>query len=354
MADSPLTARALPPGAQIASWIVERPAWPGLDGWFYVHDVTDGHPACLRAWMRSAQNEATWDRVVDLLRMVDVPTLPVLLDSGDSLDCDVLFITIERFEGDLLSDLLLEGKQDWRDVCTAMYDTASALAVLHAHGWVHRDVHPDHVLVARDGRAMLVGFDKAMNSEALSLTAETPLGNLSYCAPEGIASADRHSPRSDLYALGVVFYEALTGGSAFPAAAWGGGVDPGARMLEWKTRARSLDPGPSAPPWLGALIRKSTHPEPEKRLTDMEAVVGWLEAAHGSWTAGHPVVQSHTVPVSPPPRLDLGPALRPSALADLPRVPPTRPPYVLATSLGVISGMAFSMVAILIVELALA
>ena len=54
-------------------------------------------------------------------------------------------------------------------------------------------------------------------------------------------------------------------------------------LLEWKTRARELDPGPPAPDWLRALVRKCTHPDAQQRLPDFDAVVAWLDASRPSW-----------------------------------------------------------------------
>jgi serine/threonine-protein kinase len=345
-------AERLSTGDQLVRWVIEREAWPGQDGWFLAHDVKSEERAYLRVWTRNTTNERVWERMAELLRHTDVATMPRLLDAADDYDRDLLFIAVEYFEGELLGDLLLGGALDWRDVCTAMYDLCTAIASLHQNGWVHRDIEPNNVLVARDGRARLVGFEFAMDSDSLSRVASPKLGNLSYIAPEVIADPGYHAPRADLYALGVVFYEALTGGAAFPAAAWGDRVDPSDRMLEWKTRAQALDPGPSAPPWLANLIKKATHPDPEKRLPDMEAMSGWLEAAHNSWTGGAlPETSRSAPPIAAPPRLELRPSL--SAAPAAPAAPPRafRPRYKLAAGLGLLSGLAFSLVVILVVEM---
>jgi len=123
--------------------------------------------------------------------------LHALLDEG----ADVL-IVMERIHGEPLLDYLALDEVRIRRTIAQL---ARALGELHARGLAHRDVKPDNVVVDRRGRAVLLDFGLAAPRDAL----EAPSGTLPYLAPEVLEG--RFGPESDLFALGVVLHQALTG-----------------------------------------------------------------------------------------------------------------------------------------------
>ena len=93
---------------------------------------------------------------------------------------------------------------------------AGALSHAHARGVVHRDVTPRNIMVSRDGRVMVLDFGLALvEGQSRVTTSNTTMGTISYLSPE-VATGRTADPRSDLYGLGVVLYEALTGALPFP------------------------------------------------------------------------------------------------------------------------------------------
>jgi serine/threonine protein kinase len=366
-------------GSRIGNWVVDDVV-ALTEPWLYkAHRHDDPERTAALKVARRGKHDAGFEREAAALRKLDHAAIPKCLDHGQ--DAEINWLAMPWFEGEALSDRLLSGPLEWREACLAFEKLASALSHVHAANIVHRDVTPAHVRIGSDGAVRLEGFELAMEDAQLDRAADVPLGDLSYVAPEAIAKPDHHAPRADLYAFGCVFYEALTGRTAFPAAAWGAKVDPAARMLEWKTRAEALDPGVDVPSWLAQLVRKATHPAPAKRLPDTDAFLGWLDGARPSWApAPAPVAPppplapvATLAPVIPAPTLVLAPKLAPPIQVDEPPARPTptptmdlRPPaapsipaykppppflYAQATALGVISGLAFSGLVILFVEM---
>jgi eukaryotic-like serine/threonine-protein kinase len=109
-----------------------------------------------------------------------------------------------------------------REAAAIALDIADALAVAHSRGVVHRDVKPGNILLGADGRARLLDFGISRAVDAGQVThdltgAGMTIGTLPYMAPEQLA-AEPTTPASDVYALGVVLYEMLSGRRPFDAA----------------------------------------------------------------------------------------------------------------------------------------
>ena len=89
---------------------------------------------------------------------------------------------------------------------------AAGLATLHAAGFVHGDVRPEHVMVSPEGHVSLIGLELTRSPDAdADYSALCVLGRIEYLSPDAIRSRHRVDHRSDLYSLGVVLYEVLTG-----------------------------------------------------------------------------------------------------------------------------------------------
>jgi serine/threonine-protein kinase len=123
------------------------------------------------------------------------------------------FLTMELVEGESLANLLhREKKLELARVIELVEAICSALSAAHAAEVVHRDLKPDNVLLAKDGRVVVTDFGiaRAVTSDAQP-TIGAPIGTPAYMAPEQLEGSHPIDARADLYALGAMTYELLTG-----------------------------------------------------------------------------------------------------------------------------------------------
>jgi serine/threonine-protein kinase len=126
------------------------------------------------------------------------------------------FLTMELVEGESLAALLgREGRLPLARVVALAEAICSGLAAAHAAGIVHRDLKPENVLLASDGRVVLTDFGIARAAGdlggAIVKTMGIPLGTPAYMAPEQVEGSKEIDARADIYALGAMLYELLTG-----------------------------------------------------------------------------------------------------------------------------------------------
>lgn len=150
---------------------------------------------------------------------------------------------------------------------------AEALDYAHERGVIHRDVKPANVMVADDGRVVLTDFGLVLNVEQGTLG--EVFGSPHYIAPEQAISSADAVPQSDLYALGVILYEIVTGQVPFDAE---NALDVALlHLTERPPPPRELHPEIS--PELEAVILKAMAPSPEERFTTGKELAEALERA---------------------------------------------------------------------------
>ena len=154
-------------------------------------------------------------------------------------------------------------------------DVANGLAIAHARGIVHRDVKPGNILLNSDGRARITDFGVArIAAESESTIPGTTLGSVHYFSPEQ-AQGLTTTPASDVYSLGLVLFEMLTGSRPFsgdtPAAV------AVARVGARAPSARAVNP--DVPAELDAVVARALDPDPASRYPEAGAFADALERA---------------------------------------------------------------------------
>ncbi len=238
------------------------------------------------------------------------PHIVQIFDFGADPD-GVAWIAMELLDGEPLGDRIDRGALSEEDVVRIGRETLSALEAAHASRLVHRDLKPDNVFLARVpgvGESVKVldfGIAKALDSEgAQKLTATGMLiGTPLYMAPEQAAGRDV-DPRSDLYSLGVVLYEALTGRVPFEANNYSGLVY--AVISVEPQRIEVLRPGVT--PELAQIIHRAMSKDPAQRFQNARemadalariTLVGSATPARSSEDASIGVAPTMATPVGP-------------------------------------------------------
>ncbi|HEY5336168.1 MAG TPA: protein kinase [Mycobacteriales bacterium] len=168
------------------------------------------------------------------------------------------YLVMELVEGGTLALSLSAGPLEPLRAREVVAEVASALAYMHGRGVIHRDVKPANILFARDGGAKLTDFGiaRVLGSPGLTQTGLL-MGTAPYLSPEQVRGAPP-TPASDVYSLGLVLLEALTGTRAYPGTASESAI---ARL----TRR------PDVPPWLtpdlAAVVEEMTDDDPAARPT---------------------------------------------------------------------------------------
>ncbi len=206
------------------------------------------------------------------------PNIVAVQDQGwNQSGVPAVFLVMELIEGSTLREYLNErGRFEIKDAMNYLTPILSALAAAHAIGIVHRDMKPENILISKEGRIKIADFGLARGEIIGStMTAESSviLGSVSYLSPEqvqrGIADA-----RSDVYAVGIVAFEMLTGEKPF--------IGDTPIQIAYMHVNQDIPPPRSKrkdiPQALDDLISRATNRDPDKRPRDAGEFLNSLEA----------------------------------------------------------------------------
>ena len=259
----------------------------------------------LRPELAASIGPERFAREIEVAARLQHPHILGLLDSGSA---DGFFYYVMPYvDGETLRDRLVHtGELPVPEAVRLLGEIAEALAVAHRAGVVHRDIKPENILLSgRHAMVMDFGIAKAV-TEATGrqqlTTAGVALGTPAYMAPEQAAAEPALDHRLDIYALGVLGYELLTGQPPFT-----GGT---AQQILAAQVTRVPEPitarRPSLPPALGAVIMKCLEKRPADRYQSADDLIAVLETLV---TTSGGTTPTGTPPVTRPARRFAAPAL---------------------------------------------
>ncbi len=214
-----------------------------------------------------------FEREIDILKKLEHPN--IVRYFGGGRHGDQRYYAMEYVDGGSLDTILeRKGTLSWEQTVKIGLQLSSALEHAHNHGIIHRDLKPGNLFVSKKGRLRLGDFGIARDNDATALTAAgKTVGTYAYMAPEQIHGKHSIGPKTDLYSMGCLLYQFLTGTVPFT----------GSNAAEIFMKHLNDEPDSvcehnlDCPIWLDKVIQKMLKKEPSERPYDALAVHTLLE-----------------------------------------------------------------------------
>ncbi len=264
------------PGKEVGPFVVERELGFGAIGAVFLARYKTGQLVALKFIGAGVTNPKAFDRFereAEILKQLKHPNIVRLFGHGKHQKLP--YYAMEYIEGQTLAEVLQRrGKLPWEEVVALGKQLCAALQYAHELGIVHRDLKPSNLMVQPDGTLKLTDFGIAKDLDSTQLTSEQcTVGTASYMSPEQCKGDRSLTHRSDLYSLGVVLYEMLTGHKPFEA-------DSAMQMFLNHVQGKFERPSREVmdiPPWLDTLVCQLLEKKPDKRPFDAAVVGGALD-----------------------------------------------------------------------------
>lgn len=221
------------------------------------------------------------------------PNVVSVFDQGQ--DEDLAYLVMEYLPGVTLRDVITDKKRlSVEQTITVMHAILAGLASAHRAGFIHRDVKPENVLIADDGRIKLGDFGLARATSANTASGQQLLGTIAYLAPELVTQGTADA-RTDIYALGILLYEMLAGEQPYQ------GEQPMQIAYQHVTDqvARPSIKNPGVPEQIDELVLWSTEREPDERPSDAGTMLDRLREIESELGIRPVPMQGHPAPATP-------------------------------------------------------
>lgn len=254
----------------------------GMGAVYRAIDRQTGEPCALKNIHASREGEARFVREARALALLSHPGIVRYVAHGTSQNGE-LYLAMEWLEGQTLRQRLALGPLGIDESIDLARRVAGALAHAHAQGIVHRDLNPANLLLVESRVEAVKILDFGLARHRVDLTQssthwEGPVGTLGYMAPEQARGTGEVDARADLFSLGCVLFECLTGTPTF-------GADNYLAVLAKIVVAsapRVKELRPEVPSALDALVDRLLAKDPDDRLPDADHVIEVLTALGGS------------------------------------------------------------------------
>ncbi len=226
----------------------------------------------------SRRQRRRFEREIELVAGLDHPNIVQVFESGRAEER--FYFAMQYVEGLPLRDYLSGRRPDMRDVLALFVKICRAVAHAHARGIIHRDLKPSNVLVDAGGEPHVLDFGlakpiDAAGGETLATQTGEFFGTLAYASPEQVSGLPGSvDARTDVYAIGMILYESLTGQTPYPTV---GSVTEVVRHINDTDPPRLSSEGTTADPEVDAIVRKALEKDPDRRYATANALADDIE-----------------------------------------------------------------------------
>ena len=231
-----------------------------------------------------------FQREARVVAQLNHPNIIVVHEVGQ--DNNTMFIVMEYVEGKTLREIINEKKLTVADKVDLMKQMCAGLHAAHDKGLVHRDIKPTNIIVTKDNLVKIMDFGLTQTSDSELTRTHQVMGTPNYMSPEQLLDTSNVDLRSDIFSLGVVFYELLAGEKAFP----GNSIPAITHRIITETPAPPSKLNPVSGSSLDETILKSINKNPEERFASCQEMAHSFlpiqTAIQNKYTISSPAVQT--------------------------------------------------------------